>query len=80
MRELRSKRGDIVVELAQQLHDWNVPLWVSVVGVLVPGFLAYEGIRLSKHRTDGCQRRSGLRALAARCLVGDVSVAEVRKK
>ena len=27
---------------------WTVPMWLSVVGLLVPGFMAYQGFRLSQ--------------------------------
>jgi hypothetical protein len=28
---------------------WTVPVWVSWIAFLVSGFLAYEGLRLSRH-------------------------------
>lgn len=28
---------------------WTVPMWMSMVGVLVAGFMAYEGFRLSRN-------------------------------
>ncbi len=28
--------------------DWIVPMWLSVAGVLIAGFMAYEGFRLSR--------------------------------
>ncbi len=30
--------------------DWTVPMWVSWVALVIAGFLAYEGLRLSRHR------------------------------
>jgi len=27
--------------------DWIVPMWGSVVGVVIAGFMAYQGFRLS---------------------------------
>jgi len=27
---------------------WIVPMWMSVVGVLIAGLMAYEGFRLSR--------------------------------
>ena len=29
-------------------EGWNVPQWLSVVALIVAGYLAYEGFRLSK--------------------------------
>ena len=30
------------------LGDWDVPMWVSYMGVVVAGFLAYEASRLKR--------------------------------
>ena len=30
------------------MEGWNVPLWLSGVALVVAGYLAYEGFRLSK--------------------------------
>lgn len=30
------------------LSGWEVPMWVSGVGVVVAGYLAYHGLRMSK--------------------------------
>ncbi|KKU78348.1 MAG: hypothetical protein UY05_C0063G0006 [Candidatus Peregrinibacteria bacterium GW2011_GWA2_47_7] len=30
------------------INNWSVPLWVSIVGVIVAGFLGYQGFRHSK--------------------------------
>lgn len=30
------------------IDGWHVPSWVSVVSVLVAGFLSYQGFRLSR--------------------------------
>ena len=30
------------------LAGWTVPMWVSWLGAVVPGFLAYQGLRLSR--------------------------------
>lgn len=30
------------------LGDWEVPIWISFVGVLGGGFLAYMGFKLSR--------------------------------
>lgn len=27
------------------LDGWTAPMWISVVGVMVAGYLAYEGLR-----------------------------------
>jgi hypothetical protein len=28
---------------------WTLPMWVSWVGFVIAGFLAYQGLRLSRH-------------------------------
>lgn len=30
------------------MGDWQIPLWVSFIGVAAAGFLAYIGFKLSK--------------------------------
>jgi hypothetical protein len=30
------------------LQGWSVPVWVSWIAFLISGFLAYEGLRLSR--------------------------------
>jgi hypothetical protein len=30
------------------LAGWTVPMWISWVALLIAGFLAYEGMRLSR--------------------------------
>ena len=38
----------LVFEWEGTLQGRSVPMWVSGVGILVAGYLAYEGFRLSK--------------------------------
>jgi hypothetical protein len=28
--------------------DWTVPMWMSVVGIVIAGFMAFAGFRLSR--------------------------------
>ena len=30
------------------IAGWTVPLWLSFVGLIISGFLGYQGIKLSK--------------------------------
>ncbi len=30
------------------LNGWSVPMWVSAVALVIAGYLAYEGLRLSR--------------------------------
>jgi hypothetical protein len=30
------------------IGGWSVPMWISVVGVIIPAYLAYEGLKNSK--------------------------------
>jgi len=30
------------------IGSWNVPMWVSIFGVVVPGGLAWQGFRLAR--------------------------------
>jgi hypothetical protein len=30
------------------LAGWTIPMWISWVALLIAGFLAYEGLRLSR--------------------------------
>ena len=30
------------------LGEWTIPVWVSWVGLLIAGYLAYEGFRLTR--------------------------------
>jgi hypothetical protein len=30
------------------LAGWTIPMWVSWIALLIAGFLAYEGVRLSR--------------------------------
>ena len=32
------------------VDGWNLPLWVSWVGLAIAGYLAFEGLRLSTRR------------------------------
>ena len=32
------------------IGDWSVPMWVSWVACVLAGYLAYEGLKLSKQR------------------------------
>jgi len=38
----------LVFGWAAQIGGWVAPGWISIVALLVAGFLAYEGLRLSK--------------------------------
>lgn len=31
-----------------EIGGWSVPMWLSVVAVVVAGFLSYQGFKLSK--------------------------------
>ncbi|MGH9779341.1 MAG: hypothetical protein ACRD5I_13105 [Candidatus Acidiferrales bacterium] len=37
----------LVFSVPWVVADWTVPIWVSMVAVLVAGFMAYEAFRLS---------------------------------
>jgi hypothetical protein len=30
------------------LADWTVPMWISWIALVIAGFLAFEGLRLSR--------------------------------
>lgn len=32
------------------LGTWDVPMWVSVIGVLLPGYLSYNAFSLAKKK------------------------------
>ncbi len=38
----------VVFGVSFVVHDIPVPMWASVVAVIVIGYLAYEGLRLGK--------------------------------
>jgi hypothetical protein len=39
------------------IGGWAVPMWVSVVALLIAGYLGYEGLRLGE-KTKGDQTKS----------------------
>jgi len=41
----------LVLRFAVILGDWPVPMWISIPGLLVPGFLCWSGYRLARPHT-----------------------------
>lgn len=37
----------LVFSVPWVVADWIVPMWMSVAGLLIAGFMAYQGFRLS---------------------------------
>ncbi|MSU56443.1 MAG: hypothetical protein EXS51_04040 [Candidatus Taylorbacteria bacterium] len=40
----------VVLGWSVQIDGWNVPVWCSYVAVLVAGYLAFHGLKLSQKR------------------------------
>lgn len=38
----------LVMQWAVVIGGWHLPMWVSIVAVLVAGFLSFAGFRLAK--------------------------------
>ena len=45
---LRISRGTLVI-----VDNVSIPMWVSWIGLVVAGYLAYEGIRLARKAPSG---------------------------
>ena len=37
----------LIQQWSMMLGSWHVPMWVSVVGLIVPGYLAFEAFRIA---------------------------------
>ena len=43
----------IVLGWSLAVQDFSVPMWASVLAVVILGYLAYEGFRLARNSSSG---------------------------
>ena len=37
----------LIQQWSMVLGSWHVPMWVSIVGLIIPGYLAFEAFRIA---------------------------------